>query len=286
MSKQAFWPSYDLIFFDCDSTLTTVEGIDELAQLKGKRWRVSILTNRAMGGDLDLSEVYGRRLQAIRPTLNEVRRIARVYRNNLVPDAQAVIAALQFLGREVFIISGGLADAVTRFGASLGVPRAHIQAVDLEYDQLAGKWWDYHGHRYSGNPDARYLEYDQGPLTISKGKADVVNTLAEGHFGRRMLIGDGSSDLKACEAVDLFVGFGGVVARDQVVKESPVFIQAGHLNPILPLATGPAGYRRCLNTPFAEVFGKGLASIVQGEVTFRDEGLREAFLAAFDPMPY
>lgn len=57
------WTSFDLIFFDCDSTLSTIEGIDELAKLKGKEGRVSILTDKAMNGDLDLSEVYGKRLK-------------------------------------------------------------------------------------------------------------------------------------------------------------------------------------------------------------------------------
>ena len=47
--------SFDLIFFDCDSTLSAIEGVDELARLKGKEWRVSLLTQKAMDGDLDLA---------------------------------------------------------------------------------------------------------------------------------------------------------------------------------------------------------------------------------------
>jgi phosphoserine phosphatase len=62
------WASFDLIFFDCDSTLSAIEGVDELARLKGKEWRVGLLTQKAMDGDLDLSDVYGKRLKAIRPS--------------------------------------------------------------------------------------------------------------------------------------------------------------------------------------------------------------------------
>ncbi len=42
------WPPYEHVFFDCDSTLTTVEGIDILAASSGKQWRVEVLDS---GGD-------------------------------------------------------------------------------------------------------------------------------------------------------------------------------------------------------------------------------------------
>ena len=67
--QQANWQTYDLVFFDCDSTLSAIEGIDELARLKGKEGRVGLLTNKAMDGELDLADVYGKRLKAIKPTL-------------------------------------------------------------------------------------------------------------------------------------------------------------------------------------------------------------------------
>jgi phosphoserine phosphatase len=284
-SAKKYWPSYDLIFFDCDSTLTRVEGIDELARLKGKGWRVSVLTDKAMDGKLDLEEVYERRLRAIYPTREQVRQIAQVYGETKVPDAQVVIEILQHFNREVFIISGGLADAVSRFGAGLGVPPDHIRAVELEYDQLAGEWWSYHDHQYSGNPDERYLNHEGGPLTVSQGKAQVVRALAGSRFGRRLLVGDGTSDMNASEAVDLFVGFGGVVRREKVARGAPVYVDSPGLTPILPIALGPAGYRRCLGTQYADPFERGLKHIMRGEVTFREPGRREAFLASFDPLP-
>ena len=65
MTDETRWTSYDLIFFDCDSTLSTIEGIDELARFKGKEWRVSVLTQKAMDGELDLGDVYGKRLKSV-----------------------------------------------------------------------------------------------------------------------------------------------------------------------------------------------------------------------------
>ena len=58
-----------LIFFDCDSTLTSLEGIDELARLKGEEVFTEIedLTNAAMDGKVPIDEVFGRRLNIIQP---------------------------------------------------------------------------------------------------------------------------------------------------------------------------------------------------------------------------
>src|SRR6185295_7689057 len=144
------WTSFDLIFFDCDSTLSTIEGIDELAKLKGKEMRVSVLTNKAMNGDLALEQVYGKRLKAIRPTRGQLKEIEELYYQTIVEDARDVIAALQFMGRHVFIISGGLVDAVRGFGRRLGVASENIRAVELEYNELSGEWWR------SDNPGAEH----------------------------------------------------------------------------------------------------------------------------------
>ncbi len=262
------WTSFDLIFFDCDSTLSAIEGVDELARLKGKEGRVGLLTQKAMDGDLDLADVYGKRLRAIRPTRGQLAGIEQMYWDQMVADAPAVIAALHFLGKQVFIISGGLAAPVRGFGERLGVPADHIRAVELEFNELSGDWWKYY------EPEARanesYLAYDHGPLTISAGKAHIVRELAGDRWGRRMMIGDGISDMHAREAVDLFVGFGGVVRREKVEAGADVFVRSASLAPILPLAAGADGCERLRGTPFEALAETGLALCRQpAQVGFR-----------------
>ena len=56
---------FDFVFFDCDSTLSTVEGIDELARLKGKLDEVKAMTDAAMDGEVYLDDVYDRLLAAL-----------------------------------------------------------------------------------------------------------------------------------------------------------------------------------------------------------------------------
>lgn len=279
MVNDVRWTSFDLIFFDCDSTLSAIEGIDELARLKGKEWRVGVLTEKAMNGDLDLAEVYGKRLRAIRPTRGQLKAIEERYWETLVPDAQAVIAALRFLGKQVFIVSGGLAEAVRGFGKRLGVPPENIRAVELEYNELSGDWWRYY------QPDTRarqsYLDYDDGPLTVSSGKADIIRALAAGKPGRRLMIGDGASDLAARDQVDAFVGFGGVVSREKVRNGSDIFISAGSLAPVLPLAAGAGGLHRAAGTPHQAVFERGVALALDGGLTIRRDDWRQAFENTF-----
>jgi phosphoserine phosphatase len=272
------WTSFDLIFFDCDSTLSAIEGIDELARFKGKELRVAVLTEKAMNGDLDLSEVYGKRLQAIRPTRGQLKAIEERYWETIVPDAEAVIAALRFLGKQVFIVSGGLAEPVRGFAKRLGVPPENVRAVELEYNELSGDWWRYY------QPETRqrqtYLDYNEGPLTVSSGKPAIIQSLAAGKHGRRLMVGDGASDLATTPIVDLFVGFGGVVAREKVRNESDIFVGINSLAPILPLAAGPAGYAKVFDTSHQAIFDKGLA-LAQSGMTIKDDSLSSAFQKAF-----
>ena len=279
--QQANWQTYDLVFFDCDSTLSAIEGIDELARLKGKEGRVGLLTNKAMDGELDLADVYGKRLKAIKPTLAQLKAVEERYWETVVEDAPDVIAALHFLGKQVFIISGGLIDAVKGFGRRLGVEPQRIRAVELEYNELSGRWWDYH------EPQAQqaktYLDYSDGPLTISSGKSKIISQLAGDLPGKRIMIGDGASDLATKHQVDLFVGYGGVVARQAVEAESDVFLRAASLAAILPLVCGHRLWAATRGTEHEAVFRKGVLLALDSEVTiFRGMTEREQFIREFE----
>ncbi|MBX3065401.1 MAG: HAD-IB family phosphatase [Anaerolineae bacterium] len=251
------WTSFDLIFFDCDSTLSAIEGVDELARLKGKEWRVGLLTQKAMNGDLDLREVYGKRLKAIRPTRGQLTQIEQMYWDSMVPDAAEVVAALHYLGKKVFIISGGLAEPVRGFGKKLGVPPERVRAVELEFNELSGEWWKYYDH--SAQTTTSYLAYEDSPLTISAGKPQIVKELTGEQWGRKLFIGDGMSDLHTKGNVELFVGFGGVARREKVESGSDVYVAVNSLAPILPLAAGELGLTALHGTPYEAVMNKGIA---------------------------
>lgn len=283
MATNTRWTSFDLIFFDCDSTLSAIEGVDELARMKGKELRVGLLTQKAMDGDLDLAEVYGKRLKAIRPTRGQLQEIEQMYWDQMVPDTLNVLSALHYLGKKVFIISGGLAAPVRGFGARLGVPPERVRAVELEFNELSGEWWKYYDP--AAPTRQSYLAYEHSPLTISAGKPDIVRQLSGGMWGRKLFIGDGVSDMHTKPVVDLFVGFGGIARREKVENGSDVYLIENSLAPILPLASGEAGAEKLRGTPFEDILNKGLIACQQSEkVAFRNPALKLAFDSTFVPV--
>ncbi|HUN24492.1 MAG TPA: HAD-IB family phosphatase [Anaerolineales bacterium] len=276
MYSRAVWGFTDLVIFDCDSTLSSIEGIDELAHMTGSQNAISALTKRAMEGDIPLESVYGKRLEVAQPTLSQVQAITELYQQNVIPDAQAVVQALTAAGCKVFIVSGGLIEPVRAFGEWLGIPSDHIYAVDMKYDQLSGDWWRYWEQHGGKNPSANYLGVGESPLAGTGGKNRVIDYIRTQHSGRAMLVGDGASDLEAAGHVDWFVGFGGVVKRQKVQAESPVFLHSLALSPLLPLVIG----KHFLPESAKAIYADGLARIQLGELTMKDPTQMANFLQA------
>lgn len=211
----------DAVVFDCDSTLSSLEGIDELAALAGVRAEVETLTHQAMNGDVPLEAVYGKRLELIRPGRADLAQIAREYLATLVPGARETIAALQARGIAVAIVSGGLRDAIVPLAKALGIDDANLFAVPLEFD---------------GNGD--YLALPNHPLTTAHGKADIIVAWKKRHgFRQVIMVGDGMSDIaaRAEGAADAVIGYGGVIVREAVREKADVFVVEQDLQTLLPL---------------------------------------------------
>jgi phosphoserine phosphatase len=197
-----------LICFDCDNTLSSIEGIDELARLRGPEMflRVKAMTEDAMEGKIPLEAVFGLRLAAIRPSRDDAAAVAGRYIKNIEPTARATIARLAGMGWSPVIVSGGFRQAIRPLADFLGVER--VEAVDLFFSR-----------------DGSYEGYDSAyPTSRSGGKREIIERLRAALDPERVvMVGDGVSDLETRPAVDLFVGFGGFVTRDRVKREAGVF---------------------------------------------------------------
>jgi phosphoserine phosphatase len=269
---------FQRVIFDCDSTLSTIEGIDELATLKGQTEHIAELTRQAMDGLVPLEEVYAARLELLQPTRAELARVGRIYRRTLVPQAAEVVAALQTAGVEVFIVSGGLKASVVDLARYLKIPDANVFAVEVELDPFQGEWWDYPRHRYAGNPDERYLAFAPSPLAESAGKITVVGSLSKGQ--RVLMVGDGSTDLATRGTASLFAGFGGIVRRQAVVDGADVFVEGPGLAAVLPLALSRSSGQKLKDTPYEALLEAGCYEIEHGQVLFKQPAYRSWVLQA------
>lgn len=200
-----------LIVFDCDSTLSAIEGIDELGRAGGPEMfaRIEAMTNDAMNGKIPVEAVFGKRLEIIRPSRAHVAAVGRQYIATVEPAAVETLARLRAAGWTPMVLSGGFRDAIRPLADFLGIGR--VEAVDLFFD-AAG---DYAGF------DEAY------PTTRSGGKPEVIRALKrELNPGRVVMVGDGVSDLETKPEVDLFVGFGRYVAREKVRAGAAAFVRS------------------------------------------------------------
>ena len=196
--------SFDVICFDCDSTLSRIEGIDELARRVGMGEEMSKLTDLAMNGIVPLEAVYERRLSLIRPDQDSINWLADLYIAEIVEGVKEVFVSLLAQDKAVHIISGGLRQAILPLAEHLGLPESHVHAVDIYF-----------------NEDGSYRNYDlNSPLARTGGKAVVVGTL-KGQ-GSLVMVGDGKTDLEARQSGAVVFGFGGVVDR-AIVREQADF---------------------------------------------------------------
>jgi phosphoserine phosphatase len=208
--------TFAAVCFDCDSTLSRIEGIDELASRRGRKQEVSRLTEAAMSGSLAIDAVFAERLSIVSPDEASMTWLGERYVQELVPGAKETVEALHNLGKVVYVVSGGLLPAVRHLSRALAIPDAHVFAVAIDFDG---------GGAYRGFDTT-------SPLARADGKAVVCEQLAARH-GSIAMVGDGVTDIAAREGGAYVVGFGGVAYREQVVKGADCYVAGPELTATL-----------------------------------------------------
>jgi phosphoserine phosphatase len=197
-------PRFATVALDVDSTISGIEGVDWLARRRGDvvARRVASLTDDAMRGAVPLERVYGARLSAIRPRRDDLDALARAYVDALAPKCVETVVNLRRAGVDIILLSGGLRSALFRLVLHLGLDIQSLHAVDVRFDALGA---------YAGFDE-------QSPLTTAEGKRTVLERI--GVSRPALMVGDGTTDLAAREAVDSFVAFTGFVRRASVIERA------------------------------------------------------------------
>lgn len=222
---------FDVVVFDLDSTLVSIEGLDWLAETKGKGREVSLLTKLSMEGKISVNEAFGKKMAMISPSKNDLISLGEKYCSSLVDDAREVISVLHKLGKEIWIVTGNFDPAVKILAHDLNIPEDKIVCNEVYFDQE---------RNYSGFDSA-------GPLANNGGKSKVINERIK-KLGRVVFIGDAVTDLEAKDVVDMFVGFGGVEQRAIVKQNSEFYIDSKSMLPLLKMILTPKEYELISDT--------------------------------------
>ena len=141
---------FKLIAFDMDSTLISIECIDEIADAVGRKAEVAAITEAAMRGEItDFKESLRRRLALLKGvTLADME---RVYSDRLKinPGATELIAACQKAGMKVLLVSGGFTFFADRVKARLNIDFARSNQLEIVNGELttpnpkcvSRPWW-------------------------------------------------------------------------------------------------------------------------------------------------
>lgn len=182
---------FRLLAIDMDSTLVTMETLDEIADMAGLKAEVAAITEAAMRGEIkDFSESLTRRMALLKGVGEDL--IERVYqeRLHLSPGAEILLAAAKAAGLKTLLVSGGFTHFTERLKERLGFDYAFANQFDIANQRLTG----------------RVL----GPIVDGAFKARAVQQCCQ-DIGcppsQAIAIGDGANDLGMMAVAGLSVGY-------------------------------------------------------------------------------
>ena len=213
---------FGLAAFDMDSTLISIECVDEIAAMAGKRAEVSAITEAAMRGEIaDYKESLRRRVALLAGLPAST--LQRVYDERLRfnPGAERLVAACKAAGLKTLLVSGGFTFFTDRVQARLGIDFARSNVLEIEDGLLTGRMVDQPwGDICDGEEKKKMLLETCAALGLAPARAIAV--------------GDGANDLPMMAAAGLSVAYH---AKPRVREAAMVAIDAGGLDRLLEIVT-------------------------------------------------
>lgn len=181
---------FKLVAMDMDSTLITIECIDEIADMQGLRPQVAAITEAAMRGELDFSESLNRRVALLEGL--DAGALQRVYdeRLRISMGGEAMLEAVRAAGLKTLLVSGGFTFFTERLQQRLALDVTHANVLEVVDGKLSGRVL---GGVVDAEEKKRTVERVCADLGIAPSQAIVM--------------GDGANDLKMMGIAGLSVAF-------------------------------------------------------------------------------
>lgn len=214
-----------LLVSDMDSTMITVECIDELADYAGIKPEIAAITERAMAGELDFAEALKARV-ALLDGLDEGV-IAECLRERVrpMPGALALVQTMAGWGAHSILVSGGFTAFTGPVAAQIGLAEVHANVLEIEGGKLTGRL--------------------VGDIVDAQAKRAVLQAgvAAKGlSMQQALAVGDGANDLPMIAAAVEGQGIGaGYHPRPQLAEAANFAVRHADLTALLYAQGVPRG---------------------------------------------
>lgn len=179
-----------LILADMDSTMITVECIDELADFIGLKDQVSAITEAAMRGELDFEGALTNRVALLEGLTEAQLKDCYDQRIQLMGGAQTLIQTMKAGGAYCALVSGGFTYFTHQVAETIGFDMNRANVLEIKAGTLTGAVVP--------------------PICGAQTKLDALNELAEKQGlskGDILAVGDGANDIPMIEAAGLGVAY-------------------------------------------------------------------------------
>jgi phosphoserine phosphatase len=179
-----------LIVADMDSTMITVECIDELADYAGIKAEVAAITKRAMKGELDFRAALVERVALLGGMAESVLAECRIERVKLTRGARTLVQTMKAHGAYSVLVSGGFTAFAGPVGEAIGFDKVVANELGIEGGRLSGTVAE--------------------PIVDASAKMETLKSEAAKHglpMGETLAVGDGANDIPMLTSAGLGIGY-------------------------------------------------------------------------------
>ncbi len=179
-----------LIIADMDSTMITVECIDELADYAGIKPQIAAITERAMRGELDFRAALIERVGLLGGMAEATIAECRAERVRLTRGARTLVQTMKAHGAWSVLVSGGFLPFAAPVAEAIGFDKVVANELEIAGGKLTGKVAE--------------------PIVDSSAKLETLRAEAAARglaLAHTLAVGDGANDIPMITSAGLGIGY-------------------------------------------------------------------------------